>query len=236
MQRVELSVDVRKDAGKGVARQLRRQAKLPGVLYHRGSSVSIVVDERTMTRLLRSGAGENALISLKIQEGGKSRSCIAIVRDHQNDPITNRLLHVDLFEISMDKPIQVTVHVGISGEVPVGVKEGGIIQHHLREVEVECLPASIPDEITVDASQLQINQALHISDLVVESGVHLMLPLEQVVVSIAAPISDAKLEEMLTATAKEAKEPEMVKKEKKEEDAEAGDEAKPAEPEEEKAG
>lgn len=233
MQRVELEVDVRKDAGKGVARALRRQGRLPAVLYHAGASVLLSADDKAVEKLFHTGAGEHVLITVKINDGAKQRDCVAVVRDCQRDPITDRILHVDLFEISLDKPLRVEVPVHVMGEVPVGVKEGGVMHHHLRQVEVECLPLAVPDEIRVDASSLQINQSLHVSDLVVDPAIRMLTPGDQVVVSVAAPMSDAKLEQLLTATARESKEPELLKKEKEEEVAAEGA-AKPAAGKEEK--
>ena len=227
MKRVDLEIAGRKSAGKGVARKLRRQGRLPGVLYHQGSAVSVSVDFELMTRLLQTSAGEHALFNLAVTGEGFKRSCVAIVRDYQRDPVTNRLVHVDFFEISMDKSLRLTVPILVVGGVPVGVKEGGVLQHHLRDIEIECLPAAIPEDVRLDAYALQINQALHIRDIVVDSGVRLLADPEQVVVSVAAPISEEKLEEMLIATTK-AVEPELIKKERKEEAVEGEGEVKPA--------
>jgi large subunit ribosomal protein L25 len=237
MRRVELEVDVRQAAGKGVARSLRRQGRVPAVLYHAGASVLLSVDDKAVEKLFHTGAGEHVLITVKINDGAKPRDCVAVVRDCQRDPITDRVLHIDLFEISLDKPLRVDVPVHVIGDVPAGVKEGGVMHHHLRQVEVECLPLAIPDEIQIDASALLINQSLHVSDLVVDPAIRMLTPGDQMVVSVAAPMSDAKLEQLLTATAKETKEPELLKKEKKEEEAAAegaAGAAKPAAGKEEK--
>jgi large subunit ribosomal protein L25 len=229
MRRVELEVDVRKDAGKGVARTLRRQGRLPAVLYHAGASVLLSIDEKAVEKLFHTGSGEHVLITVKINDGGTQRSCMAVVRDSQRDPITDHILHLDLFEISLDKPLRVAVPVHVTGDVPAGVKEGGVLHHHLRQVEVECLPLAVPDELRIDASALLINQSLHIRDLAVDAAVRILTPGDQAVVSVAAPITEAKLEQLLTATAKETKEPELLKKEKKEEEVAAeGAAAKPA--------
>jgi len=223
-------VDVRREAGKGVARTMRRQAKVPAVLYHAGASVSLSIGEKAVEKLFHAGDGEHVLITLKIKDGDKERSCVAVVRDCQRDPINDHILHVDLFEISLDKPLRVAVPVHVTGTVPAGVKEGGVLHHHLRQVEVECLPLVVPDELTLDASALLINESLHVRDLTVDEGVRMLTPGDQVVVSVAAPISEAKLEELLTATAKEAKEPELVKKEKEEAEAATAEGAAAAKP------
>jgi large subunit ribosomal protein L25 len=228
MRRVELEADVRRNAGKGVARTLRRQGRLPAVLYHAGASVLLSASDKAIEKLFHTGAGEHVLITLKINDGDGQRSCVAVVRDCQRDPVTDHVLHVDLFEISLDKPLRVAVPVHVTGDVPAGVKEGGVLHHHLRQVEVECLPLAVPDELRIDASALLINQSLHVRDLAVDPAVRLLTPGDQVVVSVAAPISEAKLEQLLTATAKETKEPELLKKEKKEEEVAAEGAAKPA--------
>jgi len=236
MRRVELEADVRREAGKGVARTLRRAGRLPAVLYHAGASVLLSLSDKTVEKLFHTGAGEHVLITLKVNDGGTQRSCMAVVRDSQHDPITDHILHLDLFEISLDKPLRVAVPVHVIGDVPAGVKEGGVLHHHLRQVEVECLPLAVPDELQIDASALVINQSLHVRDLAADPAVRILTPADQAVVSVAAPISEAKLEQLLTATAKETKEPELLKKEKEAEEAtaEGAPAAKPAAGKEEK--
>ena len=230
MRRVDLQVSVRREAGKGVARKLRRQQQVPAVLYHQGASVLLSINEKELEKLLHTSAGEHALINLTVADEGKNRACVAIVREYQRDPVSDHVIHADLFEISMDKPLRVPVAIQVIGDVPAGVKEGGVLHHHLREVEVECLPAAIPDQIQIDASALLINQSLHVRDFVVDAAVRILTPPEQVVISVAAPISEAKLEQLLTATAKETKEPELIKKEKKEGEEEAAEGAAGAKP------
>jgi large subunit ribosomal protein L25 len=208
------------------------------VLYAEGKSLLLTLDPADLTKILYSGAGENALITLKIQ-GMKDRASAAskadterltILRDFQVDPVTGKLLHADLFEVSLNKTIRVRVHIEVVGEVPQGVKEGGVLQHQMREVEIECLPMAIPDRLEVDASALKIGEASYIRDLTVGEGVRVLGQPDQVVVSVAAPISEAKLEELLTATAKEAKEPEVIARGKEEGEEAVKPEAKAAEP------
>ncbi|MCI0527317.1 MAG: 50S ribosomal protein L25 [Nitrospira sp.] len=225
MQRIEMTAELREKSGKGVARSVRRSGKIPGVLYGEGKSLLLILDPVNLTKVLHSGAGENALITLKIQGMQEKASStkksdaerLTILRDCQVDPITGKLLHADLFEVSLNKPIRVRVHIEIIGGVPEGVKEGGVLQHQMREVEIECLPMSIPDRFEVDASALKIGEAIHVRDLNVGEGVRFLNQPDQVVVSVAAPISEAKLEELLTATAKEVKEPEVIARGKEEE-------------------
>src|SRR3990172_10520592 len=143
MQRIELAVDRRTDAGKGVARSLRRAGRIPAVLYSGGRSTMLSLNPADLTKLLHSAAGENTLIDLKV-EGKKDKERLAILREVQHDPITGKPLHIDLFEVALDRAIRLNVHVELVGETPAGVKEGRVLQHGLREVEIECLPAVIP--------------------------------------------------------------------------------------------
>ena len=216
MQRIELAVDRRTDAGKGVARSLRRAGRIPAVLYSGGRSTLLSLNPADLTKLLHSAAGENTLIDLKVAGSGGQEQ-LAILREVQHDPLTGAPLHVDLFEVALDRAIRLKVHVEVIGETPIGVKEGGVLQHGIREVEVECLPALIPDAVRVDASLLKQGDVIHLRDLQVGEGVRLLDDPALVVVSVTTPMSEEKLAELLTATAKEAKEPEVLTKKKEEE-------------------
>lgn len=219
----ELAVTVREQAGKGAARQLRRSGQVPAVLYGQGECVLLTVNPDELIKILKSHAGSSALISLTVNGAKTKPNRNALLRDYQVDPVTGSILHVDLFEISMDKPIRVKVPVHVIGSIPAGVKEGGVLHHNMRELHIECLPAALPDQIEVDASSLAIGQGLHLKDLPKREGVRFLDDAEHMVVSVAAPISDAKLEALLTAGAGAAAEPEVAAKGKEAaEGAEAG--------------
>jgi len=150
------------------------------------------------------------------------------LRDFQVDPVEGNVLHADLFEISMNKPIRVKVPLHLTGGMPAGVKEGGILHHNMRELHIECLPAVLPDFIEVDASGLAIAQGLHLKDLAAREGVRYLDDPEQMVVSVAAPMTEAKLESLLAsgaATPEGAKEPEVAVKGKVAGEATEGGEA-----------
>jgi large subunit ribosomal protein L25 len=137
------------------------------------------------------------------------------LRDFQVDPVEGNVLHADLFEISMNKPIRVKVPLHLTGGVPAGVKEGGILHHNMRELHIECLPSVLPDFIEVDASGLNIAQGLHLKDVAPREGIRYLDDPEQMVVSVAAPMTEAKLESLLASGAaapEGAKEPEVVAK------------------------
>ena len=217
MEKIALTAQVREKAGKGVARGLRRSQMVPAVLYSRGESVPIALGNKEVTRILNTKGGEHALINLKVEGAKGAAERMALIKDYQLDPITSLLLHVDLMEVAMNEKVKIPVAVRLSG-ASIGVKEGGILQYGIREVEVECLPHQIPDHIEINISALKVNESLHVRDITIAEGVRILTDGDATVVTIQPPISDAKLEAMLSATpaVAEAGEPELVKKPKKE--------------------
>jgi large subunit ribosomal protein L25 len=148
---------------KNAARRVRVAGKIPAVVYGAGQdAIAVTVDPKVIIKILHSESGHNTIFDLNI-EGGKATK--AMIVDWQNEPIKGKLLHIDLKRIAMDKAMRVSVPVQLVG-IPVGVKtQGGIIEHVLREVEIECLPGDIPDHINVDVSNLELHGVIHISDL-----------------------------------------------------------------------
>jgi large subunit ribosomal protein L25 len=215
----DLKVETREAVGKGVARTLRRQGKIPGILYGQGECITLTVDPTEIRRVLHSDSGYNSLLNLHIARGGKEIKRTAMLRDYQVDPVSGALLHADLFEVAMDKPIRVRVPVAVTEGTPVGVAEGGILQRNMRELQVECLPSQIPAHITVDPSNLKINQGVHVKEVPAPAGIRILDDPEMMVVSIVAPISEAKLEALLATTpaGEGAAEPEVIGKGKEEE-------------------
>jgi large subunit ribosomal protein L25 len=148
---------------KNAARRVRVAGKIPAVVYGAGQdAIAVTVDPRIITKILHSESGHNTIIDLNIEGGAATK---AMIVDWQNEPIKGKLLHIDLKRIAMDKAMRVSVPVQLIG-IPVGVKtQGGILDHIMREVEIECLPADIPDHIDVDVSGLELHGVIHISDL-----------------------------------------------------------------------
>ncbi len=215
----DLTVAVREQVGKGAARSMRRSGKIPAVLYGQGECLLLTVSPEELVKILKSRAGSTALISLAVNGAKSKPNRTALLRDFQVDPVSGAVLHADLFEISMSKPIRVKVPIKVIGGVPAGVKEGGVLHHNMREVHVECLPAALPDHVEIDASALTIGSGIHLKAIGVREGVRFLDDPDQMVVSVAAPMSDAKLEALLTSTAGPAGEPEVLAKGK---DAAAG--------------
>lgn len=196
----ELDVERREKAGKGIARQLRRVGKIPAVLYGGGKSEFLSLEHNMARKLVLSQVGHTGLLTVRI---GGEKERIAVLQDHQLDPITGAILHLDLFEVSMEKPIRVRVPVSIIGAVPVGVKEGGIVHQPLRELHIECLPGLIPDHIEVSAEHLGVGQGIHVKEVEAPEGVKVLDDQELMVVHVATKISEAKLESLLTREATE---------------------------------
>ncbi|MFA5072933.1 MAG: 50S ribosomal protein L25 [Nitrospirota bacterium] len=216
MKKIALTAQVREHAGKGIARSLRRNQKVPAVLYSHGKSTPISIVSKEVTKILNAEGGEHALITLKLDGAKKAAERMALIKDYQLDPISGSLLHVDLMEVAMNEKVKIQVAIHIVGSA-IGVKEGGIFQYGQRQVEVECLPSHIPDSINVDISQLNVNESVHVRDIIAPEGVRILTEPETTLASIQPPISEAKLEAMLSATpAPETGEPELVKKLKKE--------------------
>jgi large subunit ribosomal protein L25 len=148
---------------KNAARRVRVAGKIPAVIYGAGQdAVAVTVDPRAITRILHSDAGHNTIFDLNVEGSGVVK---AMIVDWQNEPIKGKLLHIDLKRIAMDKMMRVSVPIQLVG-VPTGVKnQGGILEHIMREVEVECLPGDIPSHLDVDVTGLELHGLIHVSDL-----------------------------------------------------------------------
>ncbi len=220
MERISLNANIRKESGKGIARNLRRSGLIPAVLYSKGKATSISLSPSNVRKLILMGHAESTLIDLKLEGTDDKTDKIAILRDYQKDPVSGELLHVDFFEVSMDEKIRVTVPIELTGKTPAGVVEGGLLQLVCRDVEIECLPSFIPDNLQADASALGIGDNLHIRDIKIPDGVKFVTDPEQVVLTIAAPVSQEKMQELLTTPApgEGTKEPELIKKPAKEDE------------------
>jgi large subunit ribosomal protein L25 len=148
---------------KNAARRVRVAGKIPAVVYGAGQeTVAVAVDPKVITRILHSDSGHNTIFDLNVEGSGAVK---AMIVDWQNEPIKGKLLHIDLKRIAMDKMMRVSVPIQLVG-IPVGVKaQGGIMEHVMREVEIECLPGDIPSHLDVDVSNLELHGMIHVSDL-----------------------------------------------------------------------
>jgi large subunit ribosomal protein L25 len=223
---ITVAAETRDSRGKNEARRLRVSGFSPGVVYGAGgASVAVAVNPKDIKRILQSKTGHNTIFNLTVKEGENSPVMIV---DWQNDPIKEHLLHVDLKRIDLTKRIRVKVPVHAHGD-PKGVKlQGGLHELITREIEIECLPDDIPEDYTVDVTELMIGQNVRAGDIPLGESVRLVSPADAVISHVVA----LKAEEVAApategAPAAAGSEPEVIKKGKKEEDeAAAGDKKK----------
>ncbi len=217
MERVTISVAKREEKGKGAARSLRRSEMIPAVIYRGGDSLPIKIPKKEITQFINTTAGDQTMVSLRFAEG---ESKLALMKEFQVDPVKRELLHVDFFEVSLTEKVKISVHVSTVGE-PIGVKrDGGLLQHVLREIEIECLPDKIPAHVKADISKLEIGQSFHVGDIDLGEDVKILTDSDEVIANIVAPIVE-EVAPAEVAAVPEAAEPEVVKKGKKEEEAAA---------------
>jgi large subunit ribosomal protein L25 len=221
-----VSAQPREAGGKNVARRVRRDGKVPAVLYGaKKDAVSVSVDPKQIARILRSDTGHNTIFDLQV---GEERTKAMIV-DWQYEPIKGALLHIDLKRIAMDKAIRVKVPIHLTGEAEGVKQQGGILDWVLREVEIECLPADIPSVIDADVSALVFGKVLRVSELPHGGKLKFITDQNQTVAHIttvkeeevAAPAAEAVLGEAAPT------EPEVIKKGKQETEEGAAAEAAP---------
>ena len=192
---------------KNAARRVRVAGRIPAVVYGAGQeSVAVSVDPKVITRILHSDSGHNTIFDLNVEGSAVVK---AMIVDWQNEPLKGKLLHIDLKRIAMDKAMRVSVPIQLIG-VPVGVKtQGGILEHVMREVEIECLPGDIPSHLDVDVSGLELHGVIHVTDLP-HSGSIKFLGDENATVAHVTVIKEevAPVEDVVAAPA----EPEVAKK------------------------
>ena len=220
----ELTVAPREGVGKGVAKKMRRSGKTPGILYGGATPVNIAVDAREVFRIIHGHEGSTQLLKLTFAQTSDSR--MAIIRDMQFDPVSDHLIHLDLQEVAMDKPIQVSVALHHVGDA-IGVRESqGILEMVLREVQVSCLPGNIPEDIKADVSGLAIGDVLTVGDLIVPEGVRILTDRAQAVATVAPPAAEevaAPVAAVAGAVAATPAEPEVLTERKPKEEPEADD-------------
>ena len=209
----ELTVQKRSEQGKRRIRRMRDQGLIPAIVYGRDMEpMSVAVNQRELVRLLHSKAGEHTLVTLKMQDA-KSWEKPALVHAVQHDPVDGHVLHVDFHAILLTERIKIKVPVLLKGE-PAGVKqEGGILEHFLRELEVECLPTEIPTGVEHDVSALVIGDTIHVRDLTAPKNAKILSDPDGVIASVQAPKVE-KPEEEAAAPA----EPEVLREKKPDEE------------------
>jgi large subunit ribosomal protein L25 len=217
MAEVTLEVERREATGKEVAKKLRREGRVPAVVYggHR-DPVAITVDRKSISELIqKSEHGIRSVFLLKMSGTDQQRH--AMIKDVTINPISRQMTHIDFVRVVMDEKVRLTIPVHLNG-MAIGVKEGGLLDWQVRDVHVECLPNAIPDSIEVDVTPLAIHEYCRVKDLKLPEGVKVMDDPERVVVGVTharAEVAETPAEGAVAATTAE---PEIIKKGKTDEE------------------
>jgi large subunit ribosomal protein L25 len=234
MEELFLDAEIRQEIGKGKTKAIKDKGFIPAVVYSEGkSALALKLSHRQLIQLVHHHRIEGVIINLNIKDDRpeghglasdsqshkkqKSRPCL--IKEIQHDPVHGDIVHVDFNQISLTKEIKVNIPVTVKGEA-VGVKlEGGSLEHILWEIEIECLPTSIPKDIEVDVANLKLGESIHVKDIVVPQGVKILNDPGAIVITVAAPMKEEVPVEAVEG--EEKQEPEVIK-EKKEVPGEAG--------------
>lgn len=186
----KLNAKVRESVGKGSARTLRRQGRIPGILY--GSDIDNVmlsVDAHEFEQMLSNPKYSRGLINLGV-ENVQPTDRTVMIKEFQSDPVRSNFLHIDFYEVKMDQKITTTVSVVTTG-IAKGVENGGILQIIRRELEVSCLPQDIPEHVVIDVSNLDMGESVHVEDIRMEGDVELPHDTNFTVVTVLSPKMEA---------------------------------------------
>ena len=232
MARIGLTAENRDCSRKSVTKSLRKSGFVPGIVYHKGeNSVPVQVSSKELLAVLHTEAGRNVLIDLKLKDDKAKKQRTVVVKELLHDPVGGGILHVDFHQISLTEKITVHVPIVEKGESPGVKNDGGVLETLLREINVECLPTDIPEHVEIDIGKLQINDSIHVRDLVLPESVKLLSDPDMVIVQVKVPVVEKPEEPAEAAT-----EPEVIgeKKEEGEEEAGKAEEGKKEKPQAEK--
>jgi large subunit ribosomal protein L25 len=204
---ITVEATVRKITGSAESRRLRREGLIPAIVYgDKKDSVSVSVNTKQITTILRSESGHNTIF--KLQTPGYDVDTV-MIKEWDIHPVTGKLSHADLCRISLTEKQRVSVSIQLVGEAP-GVKVGGgILETHLRELDIECLPSDIPEHLTIDVSQLNLGDHIMVKDVKVADNVRVLNSGDQVIIAISSPTEE-------TVSTEPVAEPQVIKKGKEE--------------------
>lgn len=228
MQTFVINGETRVAKGKGGARQVRAAGRTPAVVYGAGEpSIAISIDTREFETVLRKHGGGTFILDLKIA-GREGQDLTTIIKDLQRDPLTSKVTHIDLQHVSLTQVVNVRVPLHLNGTA-IGVKEGGIMEHFIRELDVECQAGQLPDAIELDVTSYSRGQSLHVRDVPAMEGVTILTPPDRVIFTIVTKAVEAEAapaEEKAEEKVEEKAEDKGEKKGEKKEGAKGGETAK----------
>jgi len=194
MAQSTLNVLKRKRMGKSGAREIRKEGNVPAVLYGKGTdTISLVINPSELKKALSTEAGENTLLEIHVKDGEADIQKLSLLREIQYDYLTSKPIHFDFQALDMNKKITVSVPVKIEGKA-IGVKEGGILEEILREINVECLPTDIPNSFSVDVAELEIGHSIHVNVLEIKEGISILHDEEETTRKVQRTLPQKKLQ------------------------------------------
>jgi len=210
MEKPKLKVESRNDTGKEVNKKFRREGIVPGVLYSPHDEKNLLLKAKREDLLKLLSDKKRGIIDLEIDDGQKNFKRLAIIKDIQYNSLKRQIVHVDFYGVTLKEKLTVQVSIELIGE-PIGLKEGGILEIELREVEIECLPSQVPGSLKADISHLKINDHLTVGELDIPKGIEVLAEPDRIIASVHPP---TKIEEV----AKEEEEEEEVEEVAEEEE------------------
>jgi len=219
LELIELKTNIRTTTGNGPARRLRQKGQIPAVLYGPGTeSILLSVNISDIDRILKKGRIGQALLNLVIPNNGETSTKTVMVKELQHHPVSRDFLHIDFYEVAMDRKIMVNIPVTTIGKAK-GVETGGILQIVRRELEVQCFPLDVPESIEIDITDLDVGDSIHLGDIARQSKIEFLYDENITVVTVVTP----KLEEEEEVVEEAEAEGEAAIAEEGEETPESGD-------------
>lgn len=197
MEAKSLTVEHRTERGKNASRKLRRDGFIPGILYSHGESEAIQIPRKDFYKLFKGRISESVIFDIHTGEKKDQSEKMAYVKDYHVDPLSGELMHVDLFKVTKDEKIHTHVQIEFIGTAK-GIKQGGILEVDLRELEVECLPMDLPEKIQIDVTNLEVGDSVHVKDVVLGDKVKITTNPEASIASVHVPkvaVIEEKVEE-----------------------------------------
>jgi large subunit ribosomal protein L25 len=212
-QQVKLKAEKRTVVGRNAIKKIKAQGLVPAVIYgSQGEPIALQVEARALTNVLAHALNEHVLVELEIADGSQSTNRLALIQEVQHHPLRPELLHVDFHAVSATEKITSEVPIEAVGDA-LGVRTfGGLLEHSLRTLEVECFPQDLPEIVRIDVTNLNIGESLHVRDIPLPSGVESLTPADLTVVSVVA----SRVGEEVTETAETPAAPEVITEKKAE--------------------
>jgi large subunit ribosomal protein L25 len=201
MAMMELSAVRRRGSGKELTRKLLSRGKVPGVMYGKGlESRPVEFERRDLEKFLGVARRGTVIVRLSVQDGDDQKESFAVLKETQTNPKTDRVIHVDFYEVAFGKKFRIEVPIRVKGKA-AGIEQGGIVEQVTRSLEVECLPKNVPEFLEVDVTPLEIGHSLHLKDITFPEGV---VPLEKEMSATIVSVHAPRVEEVVTVVPEEA--------------------------------